>query len=415
MVQRIKGTRDFYPEDKAIQNYIFDVWMRVATKYGFQEMDGPVLEPAELWQAKEDELGEQLYSFKDKGGRTNVLRPEMTPTVARMVASRGGMPKPIKWFSIQRFFRYEAPQSGRLREFWQLNMDILGLDNELADAEIIASAISIMKAFGCKKEEFVVRINSRELMDALFKELNIKNPTEIFRIIDKKEKVSKKDFKEMLNEAGLSEGQTKKLLANMNKDFNEITFSNEEGNKAKEKLKKIFSYLRSLKALQFCTFDMSIVRGLSYYTGTVFEVTDAKKEIRALAGGGRYDNLVTKYSNEKVPGVGYAMGDVTLELFLRKYDKLPKTKPRIDYFVAVADDKSINKAVEISNKLRKKYNVEMNLANRSLGKQLQYAANKKIPKVIVVGQKDLIKKQITIKALHDGKQKIVKLTGLEKL
>lgn len=409
-MQSIKGTRDFYPEDKAIQNYIFDIWTKVAVKYGFQEMDGPILEPAEMWAVKGDELGDQLYSFTDKGGRKNVLRPEMTPTVARMVAARSNLPKPIKWFSIQRLFRYEAPQKGRLREFWQLNMDVLGLDSPIADAEIIATIASLMRALSCTSKDFVIRVNSRELMDAVLKDLEVKNSANIFRIIDKKDKVSNNDFKEMLSDEGLSTTQINKLnkFLNLN-SLDEINYPEAS------KLKEVFAYLKSFKASKYCVFDPSIVRGLSYYTGTVFEVTDTEKKYRALAGGGRYDNLVSKYSNEEIPGVGYGMGDVPIQVFLEAIGKMPKVKPRIDYFVAVADDKSIKKALEIANKLRENNNVEMNLASRSLGKQFQYAANKGIPKVIVVGQKDLLKKQVTIKIMNDGTQKIIKLTSLEKL
>lgn len=410
MVQSIKGTRDFYPEEKRKQNYIFSTWQKVALKYGFEEMDGPVLEPAELWEAKGDELGTQLYAFKDKGDRKNVLRPEMTPTVARMVAAKTNMPKPIKWFSIQRLFRYEAPQKGRLREHWQLNVDTLGLDNSVTDAEVIAVAIDVMRAFGCTEKDFFVRISSRELMNDIFKELKIKNPVNVFRVIDKKEKVSAKDYKEMLKEAGLNEEQIKKLNQIMETaDLKELKYE------SAKKLREVINALTIMGFSKYVKLDLTIARGFSYYTGVVFEVFDKGGKYRSLAGGGRYDNLVSKYSSEKIPGIGFGMGDATMQLFLEDKKKIPKLRSSVEYFIAVADGESLKKAITIANTLRKNHNVEMNLAERSLGKQFQYAANKGIPKVVVVGQKDLLKKQITIKTMDDGKQKTVKLINLKKL
>lgn len=411
MIQSIKGTRDFYPEQKRIQNFIFDSWKVAALKFGFEEMDGPILEPSELWAAKGDELGEQLYTFKDKGGRQNVLRPEMTPTVARMVATQKGIPKPIKWFSIQRLFRYEAPQKGRLREHWQLNADILGSNDPMADAEVIGVAITALLKLGLTKEDFYVRINSRELLEKIMQDLGIKNTTPIFRIIDKKEKVSVNEFNTMLKTEGLNTKQINSLIKILEiKKFSELPECEETNY-----LKQVFINLKFLGYGPFIKLDLSIARGLSYYTKTVFEAFDKKGKFRALCGGGRYDNLVSKYSEEKIPGVGFGMGDATIELILQDRNKLPETKTSTEYFVAVADAESRIKALEITGLLRQKYNVELNIANRSLGKQIAYAASKGIPKVVVVGKKDLEKEEITIRTMADGKQKMIKLTKLDKI
>ncbi|MDD5068931.1 MAG: ATP phosphoribosyltransferase regulatory subunit [Candidatus Pacebacteria bacterium] len=296
-----KGVRDFYPEDMAIQNYIFSIWKKVAEEFKYQEYSASLLEYAELYRSKgSDEIvNEQMYIFTDKGDREVALRPEMTPTLARMVAAKRKSWKfPLRWFSIPNCFRYERPQRGRKREHWQLNCDVMGIAGIEAEVEIISLAHKIMKEFGAKDEDFEIQINSRKLLQE-------KYGKEMFRLLDKKEKMEKAEF----------EAEWQKLSG---KPYEEAELSESP------ELAQIIDALekKGIKA----KFTPSIARGFDYYTGMVFEVFDTNPENRrALFGGGRYDNLLEMFGVEPVPTVGFGMGDVTMRDFLETH-KLPLTK-----------------------------------------------------------------------------------------
>lgn len=397
----MKGFRDFYPEEKRVQNYIFSVWKNTAEKYGFDEIAGPVLEPVELYQKSGSEIPEQMYTFTDKSGRKIALRPELTPTIARMVKQKI-LQKPIKWYSIPECFRYEAPQTGRARSFSQLNLDILGSNSMKSDAEIILCAIDIMRNFNLTKKDFFIRISNRKLFEDLLFSIGITKTQlkEVSKIIDKQNKISKADFIDLLKKQNLSDKQIKDLNVILKiKDLKKIKIES----KGLNELKELLSYLKSYNVLDFCKLDLGIVRGFDYYTSTVFEVFDAKKEFRAIAGGGRYDELAPG-----CPGIGFGMGDVVLELFLNKRNKLKVSNKIIDYYIAPVNDKVYDKAIKIANKLRNNgFMVEIDLMNRNLGKQFNYANSRGVKNTVIVGEKD--KGKVTVKDMKTGKEKKISM------
>jgi len=318
-----KGVRDFYPEDMAIQNYIFDTWKKVAKEFGYVEYAASILEPAELYKSKgqrnEEMVNEQMYTFIDKGDREVALRPEMTPTLARMVAARRkGLKLPLRWFSIPNCFRYERSQRGRRREHWQLNCDVMGNNKDFstidAEVEIISLAYKIMKEFGAKDEDFEIRINSRkflnERLEKQVKDINL--IPQAIRLLDKKDKISKEEFD---NEwCKLSDTQYEQCV-----DVKEFSY------KSMDNLTECLERLNNEKNIWNTVLETTLTRGFDYYTDIVFEVFDTNPENkRALFGGGRYDNLLEMFGVEPLPTVGFGMGDVTMRDFLETHNLLPK-------------------------------------------------------------------------------------------
>jgi histidyl-tRNA synthetase len=313
-VECYKGVRDFYPEDMAIQNYIFDTWRKVAKEFGYVEYGASILEYADLYKAKgernEEIVNEQMYTFTDKGDREVALRPEMTPTLARMIAARRkGLKLPLRWFSIPNCFRYERTQRGRKREHWQLNCDIMGNNKDFsstdAEVEIISLSYKIMKEFGAKDEDFEIKIGSRTLFDTISTSLGLDTDTKVKlrNLIDKREKISKEEF-----ETELKAMNVPLDILNENNVPNDISH--------------VLTTLNQ-KGISNAKFDPSIMRGFDYYTGIVFEVFDTNPEnSRSLFGGGRYDNLLEMFGVEPLPTVGFGMGDVTMRDFLETH-KLP--------------------------------------------------------------------------------------------
>ena len=396
----MKGFRDFYPEDKRVQDYIFRVWKEVAESYGYSEVGGPLLEEISLYNKSGEEIPEQIYSFKDKGGRMVAIRPELTPTIARMLNSKS-LSKPVKWYSIGRFMRYENPQSGRLREFYQFNIDCLGSESMKADAELIASAVSIMKKFDLTGKDFFIRISNRKLFNDILKKVGIGQGQlglerqyfkDITRLVDKFCKITKKDFVLSLKDKGIPEKQSKELLKYFTiRDLKDIKIDSE----GLKELTELFGYLKDYDILKYCKLDLSIIRGFDYYTSTVFEVFDPTMKYKAIAGGGRYNDLAKGY-----PGVGYAFGDVVLELFLRARNKIPDLFKDIDYYVAPVNDKYYSKAIKVLGKLREKNSAEIDLSGRKLGKQLDYANKIGAKNVVIVGSEP----KVTIKNMKTGKE-----------
>jgi histidyl-tRNA synthetase len=421
-VQNLRGTRDFYPENMQTLNYIFKAWKEVAKSFGYQEIDGPLLEPIQLWTLKSgDEIPDQMYRFKDKGGREVAIRPELTPTIARMVAQKQkALTKPIKWFSIPRCWRYEAPQSGRLREFFQLNLDCLGTTSMLSDAEVIATAVKVMTNFGCTSKEFFVRLNNRKLLSSLFLSTKIKKKQlqEITRLIDKKCKLKKGDFELAMKEIGTSKEQIEKINKILKfKSLKDVDYNSldETGKKGYDEVKELLDYLKSMKLSDYIKLDFTIMRGFDYYTSTVFEVFDASYEFRAIAGGGRYEDLVKDFGGESCPGVGYGMGDVVLELFLKKLKKLPEMKKEVDYYIAPINKEVLGKALEIADTLRNKYSVEIDLMNKNLRKQFNYADSIGAKNIVIIGPKDLETKKVTIRNMNSGKEKKIDLVKIKQI
>lgn len=391
--QPYKGTRDYYPEDKRVQNYIFNTWRRVVERHGYQEYGAPLIEPLEVYTAKSGQelANEQTYSFVDRGDRTVAIRPEMTPSISRMVAARRQeLGYPARLYSIANFMRYERPQRGREREFWQLNADIFGVDGVLADAEIIELAHEILAEFGARDDMYVIRINNRDLINHMMESylgLDTVGAQMMIKLLDRKEKISSDDFLQQALEIfgqGAEKGIEKiNTLMNVTK-VSDLPLEMRELSAVQE-LKKILSHLGAA-GVNNVRFDVTLMRGLDYYTGMVFEVFDLHPENnRAMFGGGRYDGLVGLFGADPIPTVGFAPGLTTTELFLRSHGLLPELHLTTDIGVVIVDD-SIEPALELARQLRKHgMNVEVDISQRKLDKQIKAAFKKDIPFLIFVG------------------------------
>ena len=340
--QALPGFRDFYPDDFAVRAHIVRTWREVARRYGFQEYDGPPLEPLELYTEKSGpEIVQQLYNFTDKGGREVAMRPEMTPTLARMAGARaGGLRKPIKWFSIPQLFRYERAQRGRLREHFQLNVDIIGEDDVAADAELLAAAIDMLRAFGLTEADFVARVSDRRLLRALLLHAGVPEDqlVLVYNIVDKLERETREAIGARLrNEAGMDAESTERTLDIFrHTDFAAVrqAYGGTEGVGPEiARMAEILGHVDSMGLGGYVRFDLSIVRGLAYYTGIVFELFDATGELRAICGGGRYDNLLGQVGGVQMPALGFGMGDVVLRELLSDRGLLPETRAVLDYYV----------------------------------------------------------------------------------
>lgn len=340
--QALPGFRDFYPDDLAVRGHIMRTWREVARRYGFQEYDGPPLEPLELYTEKSGpEIVQQLYNFTDKGGREVSLRPEMTPTLARMAGARaGGLRKPIKWFSIPQLFRYERAQRGRLREHFQLNLDIIGEDDTSADAELLAAAIDMLRAFGLTEQDFVARVSDRRLLRALLLHAGVPEDqlVLVYNIVDKLERETRETIGARLRgEAGMGDEAVERTLdIFQHTDFEAVrrAYGGTEGVGPEiERMAEILGHVEAMGLGAYVRFDLTIVRGLAYYTGIVFELFDTRGELRAICGGGRYDNLLGQVGGVQMPALGFGMGDVVLKELLTDRGLLPETRQTLDWYV----------------------------------------------------------------------------------
>jgi len=425
--QPYKGTRDFYPEDMRIRNWIFEHMKKVCRSYGYEEYDGPMLESFDLYAAKSGEeiVNNELYSFEDKGGRKVAMRPEMTPTVARMVAAKvQELPKPIRWFSIPNLWRYEAPQKGRLREHWQLNVDIFGVELLDAEAEVLKIARDILTLFGADNSMYECKINNRKLLDSAFDKIGIfdneedKKRYKVSKAIDKKDKVSSDDFKTMLGDAGCSDEEITAIEKYLNSTLDEVKMLVGEDNLGYQELVTLFEILNLEDGNTFAKFSPGLMRGFDYYTGTVFEFYDTNPENRrAMFGGGRYDDLVSIFNGQKIPAFGFGMGDVTARDFLDTHNLTPKLKSDIDVLITTLDDSAKLYITDISNKLRAKNLNVVNYVNPDkLDKQLKFANQKGIKYVIIAGSDEMGKGIFKLKNMDERTEteiKIEEIDGLE--
>src|SRR6266550_360044 len=380
----LPGFRDFYPEDLTLRNHIFATWRSVAGRYGFEEYDGPPLESLEMYTKKSgDEIVAQLYTFKDKGDREVALRPEMTPTLARMVAARvQALKKPIRWFSMPQLFRYERQQRGRLREHFQLNMDIIGEASPLADAELMAAALDIMRAFGLGPQDVRLRVSDRRLLKALLAARGITD-TQLpvaFAVLDRSERVPKNVLEEMLKEAGFGKKESSAV-------FDVAALRGQEAIKAaRDAGEPLSEAVRALEAMglgDFVSIDMTIVRGLAYYTGIVFELFDAQKALRAIAGGGRYDSLL------ELPALGFGMGDVVLGELLKERGAAPKASTELGAFLVAVGGDDLPVVLQLAHALRERgIAVEYGLRHAAVRKQLELAAARGAARAVIVGPEE---------------------------
>ena len=409
----VKGTRDFYPDQMKVRNFIVDGWKKVSLRNGFEEYDGPIFEYLKMFQIKSgDEIVEQLFNLTDRGGRELAIRPEITPTLARMVNQKiNSLARPIKWFSLPRLCRAERPQKGRLREFFQWNIDIIGVDNVLADAEIIFTAIDYLQEVGLTADDIVVKISSRKMLAGILRQIGITDGQldEVYTVLDKRSKLPPEVFTELLADKVPDKNMCQKILKLMEVGkLEQIGESFELNEKAKEsagQLEKVFQLLDSMGVADFCRFDISIIRGLAYYTGIVFEIYDKSGELRAIGGGGRYDDLLKQFGGPSISATGFGIGDCVLEILLREKGLLKPREQELDYFVAYADAKYSQKAIEIATKLRRK-GVSANFSYKSanLTKQLKQASSQNAGKCIIVGE-EIEKDQLVVKDMASGQQK----------
>lgn len=389
-----KGVRDFYPEDQFVERYIFEHMERVCELFGYEEYNASVLEPAELYRSKTSEeiVNEQTYTFTDRGEREVTLRPEMTPTFARMIAARiRDIPLPARWYSIPNVFRYERPQHGRLREHWQLNADIVGAEGIEADAEIIAIAHGIMRSLGADERDFEIRVSDRRILNAIYDTVGIPadSRAEVTRLLDRRAKID--DFEKQLGSVVGDAEKTAAIIEQL-----DLTTST--------------AYLEGLRTtlehmgVGNMVVDTKITRGFDYYTGMVFEVFDTdEKNRRSMFGGGRYDNLLSLFGADSIPAVGFAMGDVTARDFLEAHNLMPQYAPATEVMICVVDENATGHAVQLAQGLRREdVTVAVNFSGKRIGDQIRQADKMKIPFVIAVGEKERIEGRYSVKNLATG-------------
>jgi histidyl-tRNA synthetase len=395
-----KGTRDYYPADKRIQNYIFSEWKKIVERYGYEEYGAPTLELLEVYTAKSGQelANEQTYAFTDRGERMVAIRPEMTPSISRMVAARRQeMAYPARLYSIANFMRYERPQRGREREFWQLNADIFGAEGVLAEAEIITMGWRMMKGFGATEDMFIIRINNRKLINRMMSDylaLDAVQSEMMIRLFDRKEKISHEDFRDqaidIFGDQAAPAGLSKIAALLSAKNISELPDAIRETEEVEE-VKGLFAELEKI-GIGNAIFDITLMRGFDYYTGTVFEFFDTHPDNRrAMFGGGRYDGLVGLFGAEAISAVGFAPGATMTEMFLQTHNLLPKLPSTTEVYVIVLGD-AREGAMKLADALREEgVNTEVDISGRKLDKQLKTAIKKTIPFMIFVGDEELKK------------------------
>lgn len=430
MFKTLPGFREFYPEDCAKKNYIFGVWRRAARSFGFSEFEPPVLEQLDLFTEKSgEEIKSQLFEFVDKGGRAVSLRPEMTPSIARMVGAKAaGIRRPVKWFAIGENYRYERQQKGRLRAFFQYNADILGEESLDADAEVIALLIESLRGFGLTENEFKLRLGDRTLWVLFLESAGVPDAKiiSVLSVIDKLEKVSPEALREMtvaaLDGTGLDAdalvGKIKNFISLRDLDSMRAAFDadGELAERVDARIadwRKLVSILESLGVGAFISPDLSIVRGLAYYTGFVFEAFQTAGTGRALAGGGRYDNLVKKLGYQDMPAVGFGMGDVTVSDLLELVGKSGELRDAPDAYFVIGSENVRPKALEIISALRRSgVKTDYPLKQASFGKQFKQADAVGAAKAYILGDDELAQGIVKIKDLKSGETSAVALSSL---
>jgi histidyl-tRNA synthetase len=412
----LPGFRDFYPEDLAARSYIMEVWREVARRYGFEEYDGPPLEPLEIYTRKSgEEIVEQLYEFEDKGGRRVALRPEMTPTLARMVGARArSLRKPVRWFSTPQLFRYERKQRGRLREHFQLNLDIIGEADVLADAELLAAAIDVVRTTGLDSSRVRARVSDRRVLGAIFRHLGV--PREIlepvYSVVDRLEREPRERLERRLADLGL-DARTAGAILEVTQLRGIAELSAEFGGAASvsdavAELSTYLEYLEDLGVAEFVDIDLSVVRGLAYYTGIVFELWDARRELRAICGGGRYDELLRVIAGIDLPALGFGMGDVVLTELLRDCGLLPEPAGSIDCFVAWLGADGRHQALRAARALRAAgLSTVFEFRDRRLGNQLKSADQLGARWAVILGPQEVEAGQVRIREMSTGDERVV--------
>jgi histidyl-tRNA synthetase len=410
--QPYKGARDFYPEDMRIQKFLFKAWRKVAERYGYEEYDAPIVEPIEIYTAKtgEEIVNEQTYTFTDRGGRQVAIRPEMTPSVSRMVAGkRQELSYPLRWFNIGNRWRYERPQRGRGREFWQLDVDLFGIDGVEADFEIIQVADAIMRQFKAKPSSYTIQINNRKLMNfVLCDYLGLDNTQALMmsKLIDRMHKIDGAQFSAhcyaIFSPSQRESGAPDKLSQFLDtKNILEMPDVIKKNPNAVDVM--LLLELLNQNQINNVSFEPSIMRGFDYYTGMVFEVVDNDPENnRSMFGGGRYDGLVGLFGAEPVPTVGFAVGDITLQNFLLSHKLMPETKSETDAYIVLIGDVSLLAQPVIARLRNEGVNIAVDISGRKPDKQINSAHKKNVRYVIFIGETELNEERYSLKDIKTG-------------
>lgn len=420
--QPYKGARDFYPEDKRVQKYMFDVLRKSVEKFGYEEYDAPILEPLDLYLAKTgaEIVNEQTYAFEDRGGRRVALRPEMTPTVSRMVAARRQeLAYPLRWYSIPNLWRYERPQRGRLREHWQLNVDLFGLSGIEADFEIIQVADSIFQAFHAKRSMYAIKLSSRKFINYLLNEyffFDAVQTQSVSKLIDRMHKMDRSDFLAQLDAlctpSQREQGVVDKLVLVLDsKRISDLPAELQTHHSLKQL--EVLIHLFNKAGVSNIEFDVTLMRGFDYYTDVIFEIFDTHEDNnRSMMGGGRYDGLVGLFGVEPVPTVGFGFGDVTLQNFLELHGLLPELRTPIHLYVILVGEVFKPAQLPITKLREAGLNVAVDTSGRKIGAQIQAAEKKGIHYVLFIGENELNEDRYMLKNLHTGAEE---KHGIERL
>jgi histidyl-tRNA synthetase len=410
-IQTVKGTREFYPEQMALRNFIYEKARAASQAFGYQEWDAPFIEPIDLYAAKSGEelVKKQSFTFEDRGGDFVTLRPELTPSLARMIAAKQNeLTYPVRWWSFGPFWRYEQPQKGRSREFFQWNIDMLGVNSPQADAELVAVAATFLSSVGLTPDQATIYVNNRRLMDSEFDKLQIPNEKrlDVSNLVDRRSKMESAKWDAYALELGLNQTQLdglKNILSNL------------ELWKESDELVKFFSALDALGVSEYVKYDPNIMRGLLYYTGTVFEAFDTSGSVkRAILGGGRYDNLLADVGGQPLSGVGFAMGDVVIGIILQEKGLLPEFNPTpADVLVTLFDESFLSQSFALSAQLRNAgINTLVFPEPAKLQKQFKFADKMKVKLALVLGPDEEAGGLVVVKNLGSGEQVQVKKEAL---
>ena len=418
MSQGVRGTRDFYPEDMRLRNWLFDNFTNASLLHGFEEYDAPVLEYEELYTRKQgEEITQQLYSFQDKGNRKVALRPEMTPSLARMVMARaGGLPMPIKWFSIPQCWRYERTQRGRGREHYQWNVDIWGTTEISADAELISVLVTFFEGIGLTAKDIVIRVSSRKVLEEVLGSLGMEG--DIFAqtciIVDKMDKLSSDVIEDQLSDLGHDSKVITTIQAVLGiKDMNSLQEALKDESVAVSELNLLFDAIDSYGISEWVEFDASIVRGLAYYTGAVFEAHDRTGEFRAICGGGRYDKLLSTLGGKDLPATGFGFGDMVIMELLAEKGLIPELVSDIDDIVIPLNSDLRNAAVMVAASLRNSgRTVDLVLEDKKMKWAFKHAERIGAARLVLLAPDEWSRKMVKIKDLDTGEESEISLNDI---
>ena len=402
-----RGTRDFYPEEMRIRNWLFDNFKAAAKSFGFEEYDAPILETEELYTRKQgEEITQQLYNFEDKGERKVTLRPEMTPSLARMVLAKANtLPMPLKWYSIPQCWRYERMQRGRLREHYQWNMDIWGSDGAEAEVELLCAIVNFFERIGINSSQVGIRVNNRKLLQYVLESAGINEEqfTPVCIIIDKMDKIPQEVIEEQLSSLGLTSENIKLIQSTLNlKDLKSINETLGNENPAVNELNQVWELAENYGITEWIEFDASVVRGLSYYTGTVFEAFDKSGTLRAICGGGRYDTLLSTFGGSDIPACGFGFGDVVIMELLSDLDLIPELPSGVDDIVFAMNEDLREAAMQVANKLRKNgRSVDLILNKRKMKWVFKHAERSQAKTLVMITPNEWEQGKVRIKNLEN--------------